>query len=62
MQAHLTCDACGVTEGVYDSYEEWSDAASARGWEIGEDTVTCADCLRAAITGQVVRPRDDVER
>jgi hypothetical protein len=48
MQAPLTCDACRTTAGVYSSYEEWSDRASALGWAIGEDTVLCGDCLDPA--------------
>ena len=54
MQAPLTCSACGTTEGVYGSYEEWSDRASELGWAIGEDTVICADCVeRAQSDGRV---------
>ena len=48
MQAHLTCDACQVTDGSYSSYEEWSDRATALGWVIGEDVVICSDCLGRA--------------
>jgi len=43
--AVLQCDACGRLAGEHPTYEAWSDAASTLRWEIGEETVICAQCL-----------------
>jgi len=48
MQAVLKCDVCSTEAGAFESYDAWSDAASALRWEIGEDVVICAGCLGRA--------------
>jgi hypothetical protein len=58
VRAQLSCDACGALAGTYDSYEAWADAASARGWVTGEDTVICAACL--AVADGSTTPVEDV--
>ena len=37
MQAVLKCDVCAIEAGAFETYDAWSDAASALRWEIGED-------------------------
>lgn len=41
---YLTCDACGVATGPFETYEQWNDAASRLGWTIEEEFVLCALC------------------
>jgi hypothetical protein len=56
MQAVLKCDVCAVEAGAFETYDAWSDAASALRWEIGEEVVICAGCLgRARVPQQADR-------
>lgn len=50
MKAYLRCQACRRTEGPFDSYESWSDAASRLRWFVGEDYVLCGDCAATTIS------------
>lgn len=44
----LKCDTRGRTAGTFDYYKEWEDAARRLGWAIGEDEVSCRQCLSRA--------------